>query len=174
MDRLNLDAAWFLNLGFAHVVPAGLSDEMTLGSVWAPGVIEELRFSRIAVDLEIRAYILPGRVPTREGLGSEIEIVAPKVISAVADASTLARQAGIYSQTVEDVRIPIGVVVPWECWSLVARVDNPGGVAREVYGHFVVRVLAQAVLPVPAFWERERAPHLARFGAHSSHTSAGP
>src|SRR5207244_12798703 len=93
--------------------PAGLVEEFGTGA-WLPGIALAIRRPDLHIDLveslRRRAEFLSEAVETL-GLGDEVRVVrgraeAPDVIAAVGDADRVYARAGVYSDSIEKVRVP--------------------------------------------------------------------
>lgn len=138
------------------------TNEMVVGSVWGPGVLEWLEYRASGIDLVLRAWAVPGRVSNR------VDIVTAEVVNAAPLIEEFSATAlpenfkGTLTAVTGPVLIPLGRVVPWSAWSILLQVENTGAAGRDVSGTFVVRVLREEQVAPAAFVERVMVRHLAR------------
>ena len=139
------------SLSFRLGVAAGLADEVTVGGVWGPAVVEQFSYDMTAVGLVLRAYAMASRVPVREGIAPN-EVISGDVLFAEAtDSFSEQVRTGIDTQGGLSRLVEVGRVVPWGPWWLVVRVENAGGAFAQVIGTFRLTVLeGEGFLPVPS------------------------
>ena len=127
-------------LPFFLQVGAGLADEITVGPVWGPGVVEALSAEADGT-VYVRAWAVPSRLPLREGLAQNLVDPQGDLLTRMATDST-GQQAreGLVLVAVTPRVVEIGRVVPWAPWYLLVRVENITLAVVNAAGQFVVRV----------------------------------
>lgn len=157
------------NLGFTVEVQAGVADELTVGGVWGPGVVEEFRFAPSSSNIVLHAWISPGRLPTREGIAVADHPAMDNLVGVVTDPQRVDARGGLWAENSVPHAVGIGRLVPWAAWWIIARVENLGGVAIGLSGLFVVRLLegVDQVLPVArGTWEELKDPRAHVWGVN--------
>jgi len=141
-------------LSFLLTVGVSVADEITVGPVWGPAVVEGLSLEASAF-VFVRAWAVASRVPLREGLAVDEAVPQGDLLTSVAADGLLVRaRTGIVMSTAGSRWIAMGSVVTWAPWYLVVRVENVGVAATDVSGQFALRVFDAVRVPVESRSER--------------------
>ncbi len=173
MDRLNGGGAgesFFLH-GSGDIA-SGTVEEWTVGPVWGKARLERLWLSLSSAEVVLMAHAIPAPLPARAGLGGAAIGAGERLFPKADQDATNAQHGGLHLRGNDVYELAVGVMVRWAPWWLFMRVHNVGADGR--VGFVLSGMVEEAGgLVIPAFWEREQAPHLGRVGYHQSHHSVG-
>lgn len=144
-----------LFLSFSLNVAAGVADELTVGAVGGPGILEAVTLESSAINMVVRAYALMSRLDSRTGLANAEVIGGEPLLVTAVDEQLEGRRTGVRMLVATSRRIQMGRVVTWAPWYLVVRVENFGAAAALLTGQFAVRVFGDLVRVAPGAFERE-------------------
>lgn len=148
----------FLFLMVRATVPGSVADEITVGAVPGPAVIEDMTLEVTGPGMVLRGFAWPGRVATRQGIAVDDVVGGEILFTSATDQAQVAVKTGLLSEVVGDRFIAVGRVVPWGPWWLVVRVENFDGVEHVLTARLRIRLLRGGVerMVVPGGWRSGR------------------
>lgn len=154
---------WPLVLPFRFSLAVGVRDEVTLGTLWAPAVLEDLSMSVNQAPIRVYLWANGNRLPLAEGVGSFGSARRGEMLyEPVGDAVGGNFQFALALMATGHTYRVLGRRIPWAPVYLAISVVNNSLAAADVQGEVRVTVEDDAVAWPPAFWERVAAPHLVR------------
>ena len=154
---------WPLVLPFRFSLAAGVRDEVGLGTLWAPSLLEDLSISVNQQPVRVYLWAAPGRLPLGQAVGSfGSDRVGEMLYEPVGDAVGGNFQFALALMATGTAYRVLGRWIPWAPIYLAVSVVNNSLAAGDFQGEVRVRVDDEArswgVVPVV----RELAPHLGR------------
>lgn len=153
---------WPMFFGFRLSVGASEANEVCVGAVPGPAVIEAMTVDVSAAFVAVRLLKAMGRVSTRLALGASVVTGYEVLSGSVIDSTQQSIREGMIGESSGDRFYPVGITVPDGMWFLVVRADNLGGAAATVSGQIRVEVLGHASLWAEMGTSRVLARHLER------------
>ncbi|MGH7751801.1 MAG: hypothetical protein ACREN5_03210 [Gemmatimonadales bacterium] len=163
-----------MTYGFSLDVAASESDEVTLGGLWAPGVVEGLYIQSDVGPIVMRAWAVFGREVFRQAVVTAFSVRGQVLLPLATDQPAAIGQGWLYNATPRPLVVPVQVDVPWAPWWLRLSIDNYGAAVARVVGSWTVRLREPADgMVVPAFYGRAPPPHQVREASHGNPVEVG-